>query len=341
MKLGLIHHQNQQKDQIRDLIHQRTDYDVIWGTNYGFHALELCDSQQPDLILLDVNVMEYDGIQFVSDLISQLKCPILLVTDNMEKSSYWVFEAMSHGALDVAEFKKGNEATLIRKIQQMALVVNDQASAMSSRKQSNNPEKELEPNQLIIFGASTGGPLALASILSSFPSDLKASVVIIQHIDEKFSNGFANWLKQRTLLPVQIVQKEIRPMPGNIYISDSKWHLVMTPSKTLNYSSRACANVYKPSVDVFFESVAKNWESPCTAILLTGMGSDGAQGLKQLREKGWKTIAEAESSCVVFGMPKAAIELKAASEVLDLHEIPFAVLSHLRLNYQRNHHDAH
>lgn len=330
MKIGLIHHDIRKKESLRNAIHRLTDHDVVWGTNYGLHALELCDGQRPDLILLDVEVMEYDGIQFVTDLVAQVKCPVLLITEDLDRSSYWVFEAMAHGAIDVAVFKSGDETNLIQKVQQMALLVCPPLPGSTSKITAKKSVDDVRSDTLILFGASTGGPLALATILSSFPQDLNASVVIVQHVDEKFSNSLADWLTNRTPLKVELVEEETKPKPGTIYVADSKWHLIMTPSQTLSYSSQTDTHVYRPSVDVFFESVAKNCSNPSIAVLLTGMGTDGAHGLKQLKDKGWVTIAEAESSCVVYGMPKAAVEMKAATEVLDLHQISLAVLSNLR-----------
>jgi len=330
VKIGLIHHDNRKKESLRDVIHRLTDHDVVWGTNYGLHALELCKSHRPDLILLDIGVIEYDGIQFVADLVSRINCPVLLTTEDLDRSSYWVFEAMAHGAIDVAVFQDGNEAELIHKVQQMALLMSPTLVPGAIKKNSKRVAKGGGNVPLILFGASTGGPLALAAILSSFPQDLAACVVIVQHVDEKFSTGLADWLTSRTPLDVELIEEETKPQPGTIYIADSKWHLILTPSETLSYSSQTDTQVYRPSIDVFFESVAKNSKNPSIAVLLTGMGADGAKGLKQLKEKGWVTIAESESSCVVFGMPKAAIEMQAATDVLDLHQISLAVLSNLR-----------
>jgi len=154
--------------------------------------------------------------------------------------------------------------------------------------------------------------------------------VVVQHVDEKFSTSLSDWLTDRTPLSVKLLEGEVKPLPGTVYVADSKWHLIMTPSQTLSYSSQTDSHVYRPSVDVFFESVAKNSKKPSIAVLLTGMGSDGAKGLKELKKKGWITIAEAASSCVVYGMPKAAVEIDAATEVLDLHQISLAVLSSLK-----------
>ncbi|NGX57826.1 MAG: Chemotaxis response regulator protein-glutamate methylesterase [Chlamydiae bacterium] len=336
MKIGLIHHQNKIKEVIREVLHRRTDHDVIWGTNFGHHALELAESNSPDLVLLDVQVIEFDGIGFINDLFTQVNCPILLLTTDIDDDSLLVFEAMAHGALDFAPVPKDegedNYSKLIEKVQQMSLLVYREKPVRLQKTGTSEKAQSFGPSPLIVMGASTGGPLALASILSSFPQDLDASIVIIQHVDDQFSQGLAEWLNERTQLPIELVSGETPLNPGKIYLSNSKWHLVMNDDRKLAYTSKPESQIYKPSIDVFFESVANYWKSPSVAVLLTGMGADGAVGLKKLRDKGWMTIAEDESSCVVYGMPKAAIEMDAASEILSLHHIPLSVLSHLKRN---------
>ncbi len=329
MKIGVIHHNNEQKEKVRLAIHSRSDHDVLWGTNYGLHALEHCRTQKPDLILLDVYVMEYDGISFVQELITKVQCPVLLLTDDLEATSTWVFEAMAHGALDVAEYRPHQEDQLIRKLQQLSLLIHPDSSHRKERSDDSSEGYDLS-HRLICFGASTGGPLALASILSSFPQKFAASIVIVQHVEEAFCEDLAKWLSQRSLLPVEIVTSETAIKNGKVYLSDSKSHLVVNRAQKLVYKTPSQTDVYRPSIDIFFDSVAQNWKRPGVAALLTGMGSDGAKGLKKLKEKGWMTIAEAESSCVVYGMPKAAVESKAATDVMNLTQIPLAILSHLK-----------
>jgi two-component system response regulator WspF len=162
----------------------------------------------------------------------------------------------------------------------------------------------------VVFGSSTGGPFALSKILSQFPVDLKAAVIVIQHVDQQFASGFADWLG------------------GQIkYVAGRNDHLVMISGTHLRYTPIPEEVLYRPSVDVFFQSVAHNWPKTGVAVLLTGMGNDGANGMKALFDRGWLTIAEHQNSCVVYGMPKAAIEAGAAKEILLLDKIASAVLN--------------
>jgi two-component system response regulator WspF len=149
--------------------------------------------------------------------------------------------------------------------------------------------------------------------------------VIAQHVDSEFSAGLCSWLQRATPLPIVLATAGCRPAPGTVLLAGSNDHLVLTAQRTFIYSAEPRKLLYRPSVDVLFRSLAEHWPGPAVAVLLTGMGRDGAQGLEQLRQLGWHTIAEAESSCVVFGMPKAAIELGAAREILPLASIPAAI----------------
>lgn len=333
MKIGLIHHENSIKELVRLLISKQTHHEVIWSTNFGPHALDLAKNSPPDLVLLDARVVEWDGVGFIGDLIAQSHSPILLLTPNIDIDSSLVFEAMAHGVLDVAPDLKDTgpkeELRLLEKIRQMALLV-PKESVVKPLHEMAVSKTSKSPTPLVVIGASTGGPLAIASILSSFPRNIEASIVIVQHVDNKFCSGLAEWLGKRSHLSVNLVSEETAPVLGNVYLSDSNWHLVMNRYGRLTYTSKSNDNIYKPSIDLFFESVAKNWKTPSVAVLLTGMGSDGAHGLKKLKDKGWITIAEDESSCAVYGMPKAAIEIGAACEVLSLQNIPLAILKHLK-----------
>jgi two-component system, chemotaxis family, response regulator WspF len=334
MKIGIVHHLNEQRERLRDVIHELSDHLVVWTTNYGQHAVELAGKEKPDLILLDIQVADLDGIQVTKDLMTNTDSPILLVTHDIGKNSSLIFEAMSHGALDVAvvpEIGKDKEySSLIQKIRQMSMLFEPEKIA---RSKAEFKELKTAPGKgapIIAIGASTGGPLAVASIISSFPSNLNAPVVIIQHVDDKFITGIVDWLAKRSHLPVQLIERETEPKPGVVYVSGSTWHLRVTPDGRLAYTSQPDYTPYRPSIDIFFESLAKYWPNPSIAVLLTGMGSDGAKGLKTLKNQGWYTIAEDEETCAVYGMPKAAAELGAACDVLKLTDIPLAILSRLK-----------
>jgi two-component system response regulator WspF len=174
---------------------------------------------------------------------------------------------------------------------------------------------------LVILGASTGGPQALAEVLSGLPASLEAGIIIVQHVDAAFAPGLGQWLSQQARRPVTLVTEEHKPAAGEILLSGTDLHLVVGDDCRLHYSAEPKDCSYRPSVDAFFDSAARNWPRPGVAVLLTGMLRDGASGLLALRRKGWRTIAQDESSSVVWGMPKAAVEIGAAEHVLALSQI--------------------
>jgi chemotaxis response regulator CheB len=174
---------------------------------------------------------------------------------------------------------------------------------------------------LVAIGSSAGGPAALAKVLGGLPRDFPAAVVIVQHVDERFAIGMAGWLNQISTLPVRVIEEGDPPVPGTVLIASTRDHLVLKSTDRLGYVPDPADLVYRPSVDVFFQSVAKEWRGDVVGVLLTGMGRDGAVGLKTLREKGWHTIAQDRASSAVYGMPKAAAELEAAVEILALDRI--------------------
>ncbi len=179
---------------------------------------------------------------------------------------------------------------------------------------------------LIAIGASTGGPKALATILSKLPVGFGAAVVVVQHVDAHFSAGLVSWLDRQLALPIRVAQAGDVAEAGMILVAGRNDHLYLTANRTLAYKKDPIDYPYRPSVDVFFNSLADYWIGRGTAILLTGMGRDGAKGLGELRSRQWQTIAQNRESCVVYGMPKAAAELHAASDILSPDEIATMLL---------------
>ncbi|WP_049104545.1 chemotaxis protein CheB, partial [Burkholderia cenocepacia] len=174
---------------------------------------------------------------------------------------------------------------------------------------------------LVAIGASAGGPGALASILGSLPADFNAPIVIVQHVDRAFAEGMAQWLDGQTRLAVRVAREGDRPQPGVALLAATDDHLRITRAGTLEYTREPAATPYRPSVDVFFNSLTEHWPGRVIGVLLTGMGRDGAIGLKALRMKGYHTIAQDEATSAVYGMPKAAATLGAARAILPLGRI--------------------
>jgi two-component system response regulator WspF len=178
-----------------------------------------------------------------------------------------------------------------------------------------------EAISLVAIGASAGGPGALATVLGELPEDFPAAIVIIQHVDDHLAQNMASWLSEQCRLPVRLAHEGDRPEPGVVLLARSVDHLVLKTADRLGYTPEPRDYAYRPSVDEFFHSVARFWRSQAIGVLLTGMGRDGALGLKALRDQGRYTIAQDEQSSAVYGMPKAAAALGAAVDVLPSHQI--------------------
>ena len=153
-------------------------------------------------------------------------------------------------------------------------------------------------------------------MLSPLPRDLRAAVVVVQHIDAQFAPGLVSWLDGQVALPVRAAEIGQAPQAGAVLIAVSNDHLVLRADGRFAYQAEPLEEPYRPSVDVFFASLVQHWREPGVAVLLTGMGRDGGKGMQALRRAGWHTIAQDEASCAVYGMPKAAVELGGAVEVL-------------------------
>lgn len=174
---------------------------------------------------------------------------------------------------------------------------------------------------LVAIGASAGGPAAVATVLSGLPKEFPGAVVVIQHVDAHMAQGMAEWLANQSPLPVRIAAEGDRPVLGSVLIAATSDHLVLKSAERLGYSPEPRDYVYRPSVDAFFQSASRLWRGDVVGVLLTGMGRDGALGLKALRDQGRHTIAQDEESSAVYGMPKAAARINAAVDILPLARI--------------------
>ena len=320
---------------LRRIIATDPAYQLIWTARDGAEAVALCQRDRPDLMLMDLLMPKIDGVEATRQIMARSPCAILIVTASVHRNTSKVFEAMGHGALDVVKTPSlglsAIQSGTVRPplLAKMAIVSrfigqstdkNDRAIAV---KQSDrrSPSATATSPKLIVMGASTGGPKALASVLSQLPARFSAAIVIIQHIDKQFAAGLADWLNEQSALPVALAQIGDRPQAGKVLVAQANSHLILRRDRSLAYTSSDMGKLCCPSVDVFFESVARYWDRPGQAVLLTGMGRDGAIGMGLLRAARWQTIAQSEASCVVYGMPRAAVESGAASLVLEVAAI--------------------
>jgi two-component system, chemotaxis family, response regulator WspF len=185
---------------------------------------------------------------------------------------------------------------------------------------------------LIAVGSSAGGPAALAALLSGLPRDLPAAIVLVQHLDENMAGNLAEYLRQHSAVPVRVATEGERIIPGTALLAGTNDHLVLKARDRVGYTSEPVNCVYRPSVDAFFDSVTRYWKGDVIGVVLTGMGRDGAAGLRRLRDAGRHTIAQDQQSSVVYGMPKAAAAMDAAVEVLPLDQIASRLVSLVAAN---------
>jgi two-component system response regulator WspF len=174
---------------------------------------------------------------------------------------------------------------------------------------------------LVAIGVSAGGPPALSTLLRGLPGDFPGAVVIVQHADAPFALGVAAWLREQTGRRVRVAVHGDRVEAGTVLLAGRSEHLVFTSADVLGYASEPYDAGYRPSIDVFFNSVINHWRGAAVGVILTGMGGDGAAGLKAMRTRGLYTIAQDEASSAVYGMPKAAAAIEAAVDVLPLSVI--------------------
>jgi len=262
-----------------------------------------------------------------------------VVTASVSGHTDRVYEAMGHGALDAVDTpamgplgQVDGASSLLEKIATIAKLVGRPARPIVAPPiHAAAPSDERAPSwPLVVIGASAGGPAALAEVLGGLPHNRDSAVVIVQHIDVAFAAGLAQMLGHRCGREVKLVEPGDRPLPGKIYLAATKDHLILDGSRRLGYSAEPIEMHYRPSVDVFFASVAEHWGETGAAAVLTGMGRDGAIGLLALRRAGWLTIAQDEATSVVYGMPKAAAEANAADLILPLAAIAGALAERVR-----------
>jgi len=329
MKIGIIHNKQAARKELIRIATLSGQHDLVWATSSGVRALQFCHKLPADLIILDPYLRDMDGIQLIRIIMSDKPCAILIVSSSIEEQSGIVFEALGAGAIDAVntpiiesdEYHVA-EQVLLNKIDKLAVLVGVYPPVTKDLFNRNlAPFKSNVESNLVVIGSSSGGPDALASILGKLPEDYQSPIVIVQHVDQAFAPGLAKWLNDKCVLPVALVNEGSKPTPGKVLLAGTNDHLVLNSKGQLHYSVNPLQNSYRPSVDVFYQSVADHWRHAVTAVLLTGMGEDGANGMLALRRRGAYTIAQDEASSVVFGMPKAAIDKGAAVDILPIDKI--------------------
>ena len=322
---------------LTEIINSHHDLTVVASAPDPIVARDLIKLHNPDVLTLDVEMPRMDGLEFLERLMRLRPMPVLMVSSLTDQGSHVTLKALELGAVDYIAKPKVDIAAGLKRYSDLIadkIRVCAHARVRSRVMTDHNPSRKLlskgyaSTEKVIFVGASTGGTEAIRRFLEPMPADMPA-IMITQHMPENFTRTFAERLDKLCTLNVQEAQHNTRVLPGHVYIAPGNAHLEIVRSGA-NYMTLLHqgdpVNRHRPSVDVLFLSAAKVAGGNAMGVILTGMGKDGALGMKAMKEAGAITFAQDEESCIVFGMPKEAIALGVIDEVLPLDDLPGRVL---------------
>ena len=300
---------------------------VIGYAADGKEAVEKTFQLKPDMITMDIQMPGMDGLEATEKIMAYRPTPILIVTSARDRRGVQVtMEALAAGALEVVEkptIMPDNSwevlgASLVEKVKVLAGVrVITHLKGRSRRLVGRaRPDERERPQRVVGIGVSTGGPAVLAMILGTLPADSPLGALIVQHITEGFMAGLVEWLSRQVRLPIRLAHEGDPIRPGGVLMAPEGTHLVVERGGRVHLRREPPVGGHRPSADVLLHSLADVYGGAAVGVLLTGMGRDGAEGLRAIRSAGGYTMVQDEESCAVFGMPKAAIELGAAQDIL-------------------------
>jgi len=317
-----------------------SDIDVIGTAPDPYVARDKIVRLKPDVITLDIEMPRMDGITFLGKLMKHFPLPVIIVSSLTRNGGKLSLEAMEKGAIDVIA-KPGEAYTVGDMSEQLAEKIRAAARVDMSRYAKNNAGSSPRPqavvtralsettNKILAIGASTGGTEALKEVLTRLPRNIPGTV-IVQHMPPNFTTAFAARLNTLCEFEVREAKDGDSVRPGLALIAPGNYHMLLSRSGANYYvkvKSGPLVHHQRPAVDVLFKSVARYAGANAAGVILTGMGKDGAEGLLEMKGTGAKTIAQNEATCVVYGMPKAAVEIGAAERIMPLLDIPGAVLA--------------
>lgn len=326
---------------------------VIGAVGDGQAALDFVKENKPDVVLMDIHMPRLDGFEATRRIMETLPVPIVICSATARaKDLVITFQAMEAGAIACIEKPLGREhrdfeamaAHLLETVKLMSevKVVRRTARSRSAPLPAAHPapaaqwQRAAVQIKVIGIGASTGGPPVLQTILAGLPKDFAVPVLIVQHIAQGFLAGMAEWLNQTTGLQIHIASYGMTPLPGHVYLAPDDFHMGVSAGGAIILTREAPENHLRPAVDFLFRTLAEVYGPSAVGVLLTGMGRDGAEELKAMKDRGAITIAQDQESSVVHGMPGAAIALGGATHVLCADKIADALVALVNPSHGQN-----
>ncbi|NJM86917.1 MAG: chemotaxis-specific protein-glutamate methyltransferase CheB [Hydrococcus sp. RU_2_2] len=340
---------------LQKVLQSSPEIKIVGTACNGKEALNLIPQLDPHVICTDFHMAQMDGLELTRQVMAKYPRPILVISNSVQANDpETIFKLMQAGAIEIfpkpitglpSDYDRIRES-LITKIKVLAgvkvftkplsKIVPSKAETVPTLSTKISVPKSFKvtaPIKIVTIGASTGGPQALQKVLSPLPKDFPVPIICTQHISEGFLPGFVDWLASECHLKVTIATEGELPLPGTIYFAPDGRHLELNSLGKFIHKTLGTVDGHCPSVTVMFQSVAKFYGNTTLGILLTGMGKDGAAGMKTIEQAGGITIAQDEASSVVFGMPKEAIALGGAQYILPVKEIAPSLLKIFNLSF--------
>lgn len=330
---------------LKGLLAEAPDIEIISTAADPVFAMQHMQRQWPDVIIMDVEMPRMDGITFLRKIMAEHPTPVIICSSLTEKGAQTTMQALAAGAVEVMTKPRLGVSDYLHNAAHELLHAVRAAASANVRRLTAPPAPRLTADavlpasgqamaqtsdKIIAIGTSTGGTQALEVVLKALPQDCPG-LIIVQHMPEKFTAAFAARLDTLCRIKVREAQHHDRILPGQALIAPGGRHMMMKRSGAqyhVEVIDGPLVNRHRPSVDVLFRSVAKFAGANAVGVIMTGMGDDGARGLKEMHDAGAYTLAQDEHSCVVYGMPREAVKLGAADQVVALGDIPATLLAH-------------
>jgi len=332
--------------EIKAMVEEDSNFEVIECVKDGLEAVEKTRELDPDLIILDINMPNMDGLTALHRIMQEYPKPCIMLSSLTQEGSLSSYEALELGAIDFVGKPSGTISRDIVKVKE-ELNFKMRAAVRASKKnlkpRTKKSKVKIEPStpirksskEIIVIGQSTGGPRNIMDVIPFLPANLEVPIIIVQHMPAHFTKSFAERLNNESALHVKEARSSDVLLQGNVYLAPGDRHLVTVKQASKNKislrTSRYPENtLHRPSVDVTMESALSIYGDKILAVLMTGMGADGAETMKKIHEAGGTTIAESEETCVVYGMPREAIEIGAVDFVLPSYKIAEKIIEIIR-----------
>lgn len=326
---------------IADILSSDPEIEVVGCAKSGREALEKIPQVHPDVVTLDLNLPDTDGLSVLKDLMQHFPARVVVISAYTQNGAELTLKALELGALDFIPKPSGEISLDLYSfkndiISKIKLVMAIDLGKVISISKVTVPAKDISSvNKIVVIGASTGGPKVIQEIIQQIPFDVRASFLIIQHMPKGFTKTFSQRVFSCANIKIKECENQDPILNGAGYIGRSGFHMTieMISSKKNRYRLKVdmepTTDHLKPSLDVTMGSVAQIFAGKIIGVVLTGMGKDGLIGAKKIKEKGGKIIVQDEASCVVYGMPRAIVEAGLADAALPLSEIPKKIIEYL------------